>query len=381
MKVALVHDWFLQRGGAEDVTAAIYQVLRPLNPEVFAIISSGHTVRALWGADAPQRVHTSWLDKLPWMAHGYKIALPLFPSAMRSLRTDTCDVVVSSSHSAAKNIRKKPGAIHICYCHTPSRYLWVWQKEYLQDYGLNRPLIKPWVSHHLEKLKAWDLKGTESVDYFLANSRYIADRIREFYRREATVVYPPVDTDFFTPAENLEGHSGYYFTSSRDVPYKKLDLILWAFNQMPDLRLVMATQPSALRRLKRYAASNVQLVPMGSREEYRAWLRGAKAYVFAARDDFGIGPVEAMACGTPVIALAQGGALETVQEGVNGFFFASQSVKSLHQAIQRFETDRQNLPDRATIRQSVLRFSRKRFEDEIMAFLREAVPQLFPAYA
>lgn len=376
MKVALVHDWFLQRGGAEDVTASIYRVLRPLQPEVYAIISSPQTIRALWGSDAPRRIHTSWLGKIPWMSRSYKIGLPLFPSAMRSLRTDTCDVVVSSSHSAAKNIRKKAGAVHVCYCHTPSRYLWVWQKEYLQDYGLNRPLMRPWVERQFVKLKAWDLKGTESVDYFIANSRYIAERIREFYKREARVIYPPVDTDFFTPEGNAEGKEGYYFTSSRDVPYKKLDLILWSFNQTPRLQLVLATQPSALRRLQRFAAPNIRLVPMGSREEYRGWLRRAKAYVFAARDDFGIGPVEAMACGTPVIALAQGGALETVKEGLNGFFFSSQSVKSLCSAVLRFEQEGQNLPDRNIIRQSVLQFSRQRFEEEIRSFLKEAVPGL-----
>ncbi|MCS6980813.1 MAG: glycosyltransferase [Flavobacteriales bacterium] len=372
MKVAFVHDWYLQKGGSEEVAGEIYRVLRPLKPHIYAMLGSRSMAAQVLNSPSPQ-LHTSWMARLPFAAHFYKIWLPVFPLAMAQLPLHRYDVVVSSSHAAAKNIRKKKGALHICYCHTPSRYLWAFEKEYLQDYGLYRPLFLKVISRTLTRLRKWDLQGSHTVDYFIANSHYVAGRIKEFYKKEATVIYPPVDTDFFQLPSNKNYQDGYYFTSSRDVPYKKLDLILWTFNQMPSRPLVMATRPAAIPKLQKQAAPHIRVVPMGSREEYRQWLHGAKAYVFAALDDFGIAPVEAMACGVPVIALAAGGALETVQEGKNGIFFHRQTVKSLMEAVERFEGI--TSWDASEIRASVLKFSRQRFEKEIRNFFCQHFPE------
>lgn len=372
MKLAFVHDWYLQKGGSEEVAGEIYRVLRPLKPHLYAMLGSRSMAAQVLHTPKPA-LHTSWIARLPFVLRFYKVWFPLFPHAMAHLPLHRYDVVVSSSHAAAKNIRKKDGALHICYCHTPIRYLWAFEKEYLQDYGLYRPLFQGIISRTLNHLRNWDLQGSHTVDYFIANSQYVAGRIKEFYQREATVIYPPVDTDFFRPPLKKDYQGGYYFTSSRDVPYKKLDLILWTFNQMPPRPLVMATPPAAITRLRKQAAPHIKVVPMGSKEEYRQWLHGAKAYVFAALDDFGIAPVEAMACGVPVIALAAGGALETVREGQNGIFFHRQTVKSLMEAVERFEHI--TSWDALEIRASVLKFSRQRFGEEIRNFFRHYFPE------
>jgi len=370
IKLAFVHDWFLQEGGAEQVAREIYALLAPFRPVVFCMLYNKNTLKELFQNKESMDVRASWLNKIPFAQTVYKSWLPLYPSAMNNLNLHPYELIISSSHSAAKNFRKKPGTTHICYCHTPSRYLWTLEKEYLQDYGLYRPLFSTLTNKILERLRKWDLQGSKQVDLFVANSNNVAERIKNYYKRDTVVIYPPVDVDFFTPDEkksDIPEDNLYYFTSSRDVPYKKLDLIIWTFNQMPEKKLVVATQSNSVKRLLKISAKNVTIIPMGNRLSYRSWLRNSKAYIFAAFEDFGISPVEAMACGIPVIALGKGGVLETVKHGINGVYFKNQTVKSLTEAVEEFESIHFKSK---VIRESVLHFSRKRFYEEFQKVLK-----------
>jgi glycosyltransferase involved in cell wall biosynthesis len=253
--------------------------------------------------------------------------------------------------------------LHICYCHSPMRYAWDLQEQYLKDSGLNKGLKGIYAKYVLNKLKKWDVKNSENVDFFVANSNYVAQRIKKIYNREATVIHPPVDVDFFSLEEQKED---YYFKASRLVSYKKTQLIVEAFNELPHLKLIVAGNGSEFEKLQKMAKNNIEFVGFVDDLKLKNLLQKAKAFVFAAEEDFGIIPVEAQACGTPVIAFGKGGILETVVENQTGIFFTEQSFQKVKEAITIFEAIKF---DPKIVRENALKFSKIRFENEIKNFV------------
>ena len=359
MKVAIVHDWLNGMRGGEKVLEALLE----LYPDS-TIYTLFHERGKVSARIAAQPIVTSWLDRVPGIYRNYRRLLPLFPSAVRSLDVRGVDLVISSSHAVAKNIRCE-GALHICYCHTPMRYLWDAETDYALS-GLQRMAFKTVRA----RLRRWDVECSKRVDYFIANSVFVGERIQRYYYRDAAVIHPPVDTRFFKPSKETS-RADFYLAAGALVPYKRVDVILQAFNKIGKRLLVAGTGPE-LKRLRRIAGREIEFLGGVSDSELRSLYRSARGFVFAARDDFGIMPVEAIACGCPVVAFAGGGALETVQEGVSGVFFESQTVTALVQAIERVEA--KSWPVEQVI-SGVEKFSRETFKTKIKQFIDTKVSE------
>ena len=364
IKVAIVHDWLVTYAGAERVLEEIINCFP--EADLFAIVDFVPQNERGFLRDKP--VKTSFIQKLPLAKKKYRAYLPFMPLAVEQFDLSGYDIVISSSHAVAKGVITGPDQLHISYVHSPMRYAWDLQHQYLKETGLDRGL-KGWLAkRELHKLRMWDLRTANGVDHFLANSRFIARRIWKVYRREATVIYPPVDVNSFSLCEQKED---FFLTASRMVPYKKIDLIAEAFSLMPDKRLYIIGDGPDFDKVKSKSGANVELLGYQPFEVLRDYMQRAKAFVFAAEEDFGIVPVEAQACGTPVIAYGKGGALETVTEDETGLFFDAQTTSSIIEAVQRFE----DMKDRfipAKIREKSLRFSKDRFKREFMSFVDEA---------
>lgn len=328
MKVALVQDWFVVNGGAEKVVKEILE-LYP-QADVFSLVdflNDADRQDILKGKSTT----TSYLQHFPFAKKHFRNYLPLFPHAIESLDFSGYDLIISSSYSVAKGIRKEKNQIHICYCHSPVRYAWDLKSEYLS--GISWPakqLSRPVLAY----IRRWDLRTTSRVDHFIANSKNVSERIKRIYNRDSVVVYPPVDTISFAPVENKDD---FYFTTLRVVPYKKLNIIIETFNQLPDKKLVVAGDGPALDKIKQHAASNICFTGFVKKSELINYMQKAKAFILAADEDFGITSLEAQSCCTPVIAYRKGGYLETVIEGKTGIFFEEQSVGSLKKTIINFE--------------------------------------------
>jgi len=364
IKVAIVHDWLVTYAGAERVLEEIINCFP--EADLFAIVDFVPQNERSFLKDKP--VKTSFIQKLPLAKKKYRAYLPFMPLAVEQFDLSGYDIVISSSHAVAKGVITGPDQLHISYVHSPMRYAWDLQHQYLKETGLDRGL-KGWLAkRELHKLRMWDLRTANGVDHFLANSRFIARRIWKVYRREATVIYPPVDIDSFTLCEQKED---FFLTASRMVPYKKIDLIAEGFSLMPDNRLYIIGDGPDFDKVKSKAGANVELLGYQPFEVLRDYMQRAKAFVFAAEEDFGIVPVEAQACGTPVIAYGKGGALETVTEGETGLFFDAQTTSSIIEAVHRFEDMKDSFIP-AKIREKSLRFSKDRFKREFMSFVDDA---------
>jgi len=359
MRVALVHDWFTVYAGAERVVEQILRVLP--QADVYALVDflEGEARGFLQG----KSVRVSFIQGLPKARQHYRAYLPLMPLAIEQFDLRGYDLVISSSHAVAKGIITGPDQLHICMCYSPMRYAWDLQHQYLKESGLERG-VKSWLARLLlHYLRLWDSRTANGVDVFIAISRYIARRILKVYRREAEVIYPPVDVEAFTLRQDKED---FYLTASRMVPYKRIDLIVEAFSQMPDKRLVVIGDGPEMPKVRAKAGPNVTLLGYQPFEVLRDYMQRAKAFVFAAEEDFGIAPVEAQACGTPVIAFGKGGAAETVVAGETGIFFQDQNVSSLIKAIEEFEKLSFN-PLR--VRKNAECFSSERFRREFAALI------------
>lgn len=354
LRVALVHDWLITLGGADRVLLALHEVF-PQAP-VFAGL---HDLSRLPAPFRHLDVRGTWLQRLPGAPQHHRLLVPLMPLAFGRVDLRGYDVVVSSSHACAKGVSVPAGAIHVCYCHTPMRYAWDLQDEYLAALPAVARLAARVV---LGRLRRWDLAVAQRVDYFIANSRHVAGRIRRHYGRDATVIYPPVDVDFFTPDGEPQE---FYLAVSRLVPYKRTDLVVEAFNRL-DRRLVVVGDGPERRRLQAMAGPRVSFAGEVSGTVLRGYYRRCRALVFAGEEDFGIVPVEAQACGRPVIAYGRGGVLESVLPGVTGFFFQQQTVEALVAAVSACDAVGF---DRASIRHHAERFSARRFADEVTAFI------------
>ena len=364
IKVAIVHDWLVAYAGAERVLEEIINCYP--DADLFSVVDFIPKNERGFLKNKP--VKTSFIQKLPFAKKKYRTYLPFMPLAVEQFDLSGYDIVISSSHAVAKGVITGPDQLHISYVHSPMRYAWDLQHQYLKETGLVRGLQGWLAKRELHKLRMWDLRTANGVDHFLANSRFIARRIWKVYRREATVIYPPVDVDSFTLCEQKEG---FFLTASRMVPYKKIDLIAEAFSLMPDKRLYIIGDGPDFDKVKSKAGANVELLGYQPFEVLRNYMQRAKAFVFAAEEDFGIVPVEAQACGTPVIAYGKGGALETVTEGETGLFFDAQTPSSIIEAVKRFE----DMKDRfipSKIREKTLRFSKDRFRQEFSSFVNDA---------
>jgi len=379
MKIAVVHEWLVTYAGSERVLEQILAVYP--DADLFCLVDflPERDRKAILN----KPVHTTFIQKLPFAKKQYRNYLPLMPCAIERLDLSAYDLILSSSHAVAKGVRKRPGQLHICYCHTPMRYAWDLRDQYLRETGLDRGVKGVLVKWMLNRLQKWDAATASGVDHFIANSHYIAERIKRSYGRESTVIYPPVDTDRFTCSSNKED---FYLAASRMVPYKKMDLIVEALSTMPDKRLIVVGDGPDFEKIRSRAGKNVKFLGYQSDDALRGLMQRAKAFIFAAEEDFGIIPVEAQACGTPVIAFGRGGAKETVmplrnaEGGINddvnisttGVFFNEQTVVSLIDAIKEFETYQKRFKS-VVIRKHAEQFSISRFQREYRDFVEAKV--------
>ena len=363
MKKALVHDWFSTYAGAEKCIESFTDIWDDL--EIYSLIdflSDTDRDKILKGKHA----HTSFIQKLPFAKDKYRNYLPLFPLAIEQFDLSGYDVVLSSSHAVAKGVLTHSNQLHIAYVHTPIRYAWDLYHQYLRESGLDRGLKGMLAKYFLHKIRLWDASTANRVDHYVANSRYIARRIKKTYGKPSDIIYPPVDVDKFTLREAKED---FYLTASRMVPYKKIDLIVEAFSQMDKKLLVIGDGPD-MAKIKSKAGKNVELLGFASDETMADLMGRAKAFVFAAEEDFGITPVEAQACGTPVICFGRGGARETVRDGESGLYFMEQNTKELLAAVAKFEQNYDKF-EPVKIRENSLKFSRARFEAEIKSYVEK----------
>ncbi|RML68930.1 glycosyltransferase family 4 protein [Pseudomonas syringae] len=369
MKIAIVHDWLVSYAGAERVLASLINVWPAA--DLFAVIDflSDQDRAHLHGKVA----RTTFIQKLPGARKHYARYLPLMPLAIEQLDLSGYDLIISSSHAVAKGVLCGPDQLHISYVHSPIRYAWDLQHQYLQESGLSKGIKGGLARLILHYMRLWDQRTSTGVDAFIANSGFIGARISKAYRRDSTVIYPPVDTLGFT-AQGTRGD--FYLCASRMVPYKRMPMIVEAFAAMPDKRLIMIGDGPDLAKAQVIASQvgNVTLLGFQPGNVLLEHMRSAKAFVFAAEEDFGISPVEAQACGTPVIAFAKGGVMETVR-GLDhpqptGVFYRQQTVASLITAIGEFEAAQSRISPEAC-RANAERFSVARFEQEIKAFVED----------
>lgn len=372
-RTALVHDWLDTWRGGENVLCELVRIYP--QAKLFSLVDflPDASRQQLSG----KRATTSFLQHLPGARRHFRSLLPLFPRAIESLDVAEFDLVISSSHAIAKGVRTSPSQLHLCYCHTPMRYAWDLREQYLSARGLSAGLRGAVVRHVLDRVREWDRAVSDRVTHFIANSSFIRDRIARCYGRDSTVIYPPVDVDFFTPPDTASAPvtRDYYFTASQWVPYKRMDLIVAAFREMPNRRLIVAGDGAEAQRIHAVKGPNTEFVGQVPRERLRDLMRNARAFVFAAEEDFGILPVEAQACGTPVIAFDRGGARETVRglggERPTGLFFGVQSAAAIAEAVARFDATCADI-DPADCRSNAERFSAERFRLEVVEFVQRA---------
>lgn len=368
MKIAIVHDWLVTFAGAEHVLADMLTIWP--QADLYSVIDflSENDRAKLQG----KRAYTTFIQKLPQASRRYQYYLPLMPYAVEQIDLSSYDLVISSSHAVAKGVITGPDQLHVCYCYSPMRYIWDMQPQYLKESNLDHGLKGQLARLMLYRMRNWDYRSSNGVDSFVAISDYIGRRIKKVYRRNSVTIHPGVAVDDFTLQPKKED---FYLTASRMVPYKKMDLIARAFAAMPDKRLVVIGAGPQYDKITQAAAPNVQLLGHQPFTVLKDYMQRARAFIFAAEEDFGIVPVEAQACGTPVIAYGKGGALETVVAGKTGLFFNEQTEAALQAAVQRFETEFEAAPE--TIRQHALQFGSARFREEFRAFVEQACVQHF----
>jgi glycosyltransferase involved in cell wall biosynthesis len=361
MKTALVYDWFAEgAGGGEKAFEAMYELF-PC--PIFTLLSCPENIRG--SAFENESIHSSFIQKLPGALKKYRSYLPLFPLAIEQLDLSSYELILSCSHCVAKGVLTHADQIHLCYCCTPMRYAWDLYHQYACDAGIQKGIKGRLAQLFLHYLRIWDHQSSSRVDGFSAISNYVAKRIRKTYGREAAVIYPPVDTEFYQPGK---GKEEFYLAASRFVPYKKIDLIVEAFAGMPEKRLVVIGDGPDREKIRAKAAKNVELIGYQPSASLRSYLQRAKAFLFAPIEDFGILPVEAQACGTPVIAHGRGGALETIVAGKTGEFFGEQTAQSIRDAVERFEKVQDRF-DPTQIRAHAARFGKQRFAEEYRSWV------------
>ncbi|MCB4798330.1 glycosyltransferase [Neotamlana laminarinivorans] len=374
MKKALIHDWYTQYGGAERCIESFtniwsdfdhFTLVDTLTDEQRKVVLKG------------KKTKTSFIEKLPFGKKKYRSLLPLFPLAIEQFDLSEYELIISSSSSIAKGVLTKPSQLHISYVHSPIRYAWDLYFEYLKESGLNKGIKGFLARYFLYKIRIWDLSTLNRPDFYIANSKYVAARIKKIYDKDSLVIYPPVDVEAYSISNEVKD---YYITYSRMVPYKKIDLIVKTFAKTDKKLIVIGGGPD-FNKIKKLKTPNILMLGHLSNQEKNTFLKHAKAFIFAAEEDFGISPVEAQASGVPVIAFAKGGATETVngvfvndniENNSTGVYFKEQSEGSILEAVDFFEKN-EVIFNRVKIKESVEKFSVKRFEKEF----KETVETLY----
>lgn len=366
-RVALVHDWLVTMRGGERVLDALCELF----PQ-----ATLHTLVREPGIATPRieamKHVTSLAGRLPGASKKHRWLLPLYPSAIEALDVSAFDLVVSSSHCVAKGVIPSPGAVHVCYCHTPVRYAWDRTEDYLRGSATMLQLARPAIGAAAGWLRRWDLRTSGRVDLYVANSGNTASKIKQFYGRDALVVPPPADCSQFTPDPPPPAQERYDLVLGGMVPYKRVDLAVAAYALMPERKLVIVGDGPERQRLQRAAPPNVTFAGRAPEDQLVTWYRGANFLVFPGEEDAGIVPVEAQASGIPVVAFGRGGALETVVDGETGVFFDEPTAESLAAAVRRIAALR---PDPAACRRNAERFDRPAFLQHMRDAVNSALAQ------
>lgn len=367
LKIALVHDWLRVNAGSEKVVSEILNVYKEEEVSVYTLFNhlDAHGKNEILHG---KKAEVSWLQHFPKVYRNYRYLLPLMPALIRRFYVKGCDVIISSSHAVAKGFRRDKNIPHICYCHTPMRYAW----DLYDDYNSNHHPLKSFLyKHSIKYIRNWDFRSAANVDYFIANSENVKQRIKNNYNRDAKVIYPPVRIEKF--ARSIAPRKNIYLCLGRFVPYKKIDKIIGAFKRMPDKKLLLigdGYDSKNIRELLQHIP-NITWLGYKNDEELVRYMQQAKACLFAAKEDFGIMCVEVQACGTPVIALNNGGYKETVVDGVSGYFFNEQTEDSIINAVEKFE--QYPLSNHKEISEHAEQFSAERFRANLNNYIQECM--------
>lgn len=370
VKKAFIHEWFTVPAGSELCVESFTNIWNDF--DFFALVDfMSNEDRAKYIKGKP--VTTSFIQNLPLAEKHFRNYLPLFPIAVEQFDLSGYQLIFSNSHAVAKGVLTRHNQLHVCYCHSPIRYAWDLYHQYLREGKLERGVKSAIARYMLHRMRNWDFITAGRVDYYMANSAYTAARIKKIYGREAAVIYPPVDVHKFSADTAKEE---YYLTASRLVPYKRIDLIVEAFAKMPDKKLLVIGQGPEMHKVKAKATRNIEVLGYQPDSVLHEHMKKAKAFLFAAEEDFGIIVVEALACGTPVIAFNRGGTAETVTDGVTGIHFTEQTAAAIMDAVRTFEKQQHGF-NPAAIRLAAERFSRPRFEQEVATFVNNKIEAFF----
>ncbi|WP_048717590.1 glycosyltransferase family 4 protein [Bacillus sp. 522_BSPC] len=372
MKTAIIHDWLVVYNGAEKVLEEILKIYP--DADLYSTVDyleekDRHFIQN-------KKVNTTFIQKLPFSKSKYRAYLPFMPLAIEQLDLSKYDLIISSSYAVAKGVITGPDQLHISYVHSPIRYAWDLQHQYLKESGMDKGLKGYITRFLLHKIRNWDYRTANGVDFFMSNSDFIGRRIWKVYKRKSQTVYPPVDVSAFSFHPEKED---FYLTASRMVPYKKIDTIVEAFSLMPDKKLIVIGDGPDFKKNKSKAGPNVSMMGYQSFEELKDHMQRAKGFIFAAEEDFGITPLEAQACGTPVIAYGKGGSLETVKgymesENPTGYFFYEQTAQSIKKAVEEFEQISFNP---SNCRNHALKFSPDRFREDFKQFIDDKLAKKY----
>lgn len=360
MRVALIHDYLNQYGGAEGVLETLTEIF-PDSP-IFALLYDKKIVDKFFPA---KKIRASFLQKIPFINSHHRLFPPLMPMAVEKFDLSDYDLVVSDSAAFAKGVITKPETLHICYCHTPIRYAWDDSHKYIRDFSMSK-LAKIFVPLFMNYLRLWDREASFRVDKFICNSKFVAQRIKKYYKQEATVIYPPVDAKKFYPSPKPADN--YFLMVGRLLPYKRFDIAIKAFNIL-ELPLKIIGDGPERKKLKKMANWNVEFLGELSGDKLKEYYQNCQALIFPQEEDFGIVALEAMACGRPVIAFRGGGALESVKEDETGMFFDEQTADSLVETVEGFKAERF---DSRKIRNHALKFDKEIFKKKLKEFIDKA---------
>lgn len=362
MRVAIIHYWWLSNRGGEAVVTALIKMFP--NADLYLHVCDEDLVRRTLGADFRGRIITSFISRLPGARRHYQKYLPIMPLALEQWDLTAYDLVISSESGPAKGVITRPDALHVCYCHSPMRYLWDMYHDYLSKAGPFIRFFFPIIAHWL---RVWDRASADRVDIFVANSNFIATRIRKYYHRDSEVIFPPISTSEFSQTQT---RGEFYLCLGQLVSYKRADLAVEAFNHLK-LPLVIIGEGELFNELQAKAESNIKLIGRQPFSVVKDHLERCKGLIFPGVEDFGIVPVEAMAAGAPVIAYGRGGALDTVVDGKTGIIFYEQTVESLVNAVQRLESG-ELVFDTETLRAHALKFDKSIFKKRMLQLIDQA---------